>query len=90
MCNGKECLDYVGDSCVNASRFGLQAGIFTNRLDVALAAGWELEVGTVVLNDGPQYDSPAIPFGGVKQSGLGREGTRFVIEEMTRMKTLVL
>lgn len=77
-------------ACVNDTRFGLQTGIFTNRLDRALEAARRLDVGTIVLNDGPQFDSPAIPFGGVKASGLGREGPRYAIREMTQLKTLVI
>jgi len=77
-------------ACVNATRFGLQAGLFTNRLDRAMEAARRFDVGTIVLNDGPQFDSPAIPFGGVKASGLGREGPRYAIHEMTQLKTLVL
>ncbi|ATL68039.1 aldehyde dehydrogenase family protein [Nocardia terpenica] len=76
--------------CVNDSRYGLQAGLFTQRLDYALHAARTLQVGTVVLNGGPQFESPNVPFGGVKDSGLGREGIRYAIQEMTRIKTLVL
>jgi acyl-CoA reductase-like NAD-dependent aldehyde dehydrogenase len=48
-----------------------------------------LRSGAVIINDGPQFESPFIPFGGVKKSGLGREGARFAIEEMTTVKTIV-
>jgi len=76
--------------CANGTGFGLQAGIFTPDWDEAWRAAAELRVGGVVLNGGPQFDSPNIPFGGVKGSGLGREGVRFAMEEMSVRKTLVL
>jgi putative phosphonoacetaldehyde dehydrogenase len=75
---------------VNGARYGLQAGLFTERISALKQAMERLEVGTLVLNGGPQFDSPNIPFGGVKDSGIGREGVRFAIEEMTVIKTLVL
>ncbi len=55
---------------------------------LAIAEG--LEVGAVNLLDGPSFDSPHIPFGGVKASGIGREGIRWAIEEMTTVKTITL
>ena len=75
--------------CVNGTAYGLQAGIFTNSLKDVLYAASELDVGAVIVNNGPQFDSPAIPFGGVKKSGLGREGAKYAIQEMTRVKTIV-
>ncbi|SNQ51631.1 putative aldehyde dehydrogenase [Frankia canadensis] len=75
---------------VNGTRYGLQAGIFTRSLDLARRAGELFDVGAVVVNGGPQFESPNIPFGGVKDSGLGREGARYAIEEMTRLRTLIL
>ena len=75
---------------VNDSRFGLHAGIFTNRLDHAWQAFAELEVGGVIVNDAPAYRVDNMPFGGVKDSGLGREGLRWAIEDMTETRTLVL
>ncbi|MBK8913869.1 MAG: aldehyde dehydrogenase family protein [Phycisphaerales bacterium] len=74
---------------VNASRFGLQAGIFTGSLPHALQAHRELHVGAVILNDVPTTRVDAMPYGGVKESGAGREGVRFAIEEMTELRTLV-
>jgi aldehyde dehydrogenase (NAD+)/aldehyde dehydrogenase len=50
----------------------------------------ELDVGAVIINGGPHFEAPNVPFGGVKKSGLGREGVRYAIHEMTRVKTLVL
>ena len=75
---------------VNASRFGLQAGIFTNDLDHAWEAHRRLHVGGVIVNDSPTYRVDSMPFGGVKDSGLGREGIRFAIEDMTEPRTLVI
>ncbi len=74
---------------VNDSIYGLQAGIFTNRLDHALYAFHELEVGGVIINDVPSIRVDAMPYGGIKDSGLGREGIRFAMEDMTEIKLLV-
>jgi acyl-CoA reductase-like NAD-dependent aldehyde dehydrogenase len=75
---------------VNASRFGLQAGVFTNDLDHAWRAFEALEVGGVVINDVPTYRVDHMPYGGVKESGLGREGLRWSIEDMTELRLLVI
>jgi glyceraldehyde-3-phosphate dehydrogenase (NADP+) len=75
---------------VNDSRFGLQAGVFTNDLAHAWRAFEELEVGGVILNDVPTYRIDHMPYGGVKDSGLGREGLRYAIEDMTELRILVL
>jgi acyl-CoA reductase-like NAD-dependent aldehyde dehydrogenase len=75
---------------VDASRFGLNAGVFTNDLAHAWRAFGELNVGSVIVNDAPTYRVDNMPFGGVKDSGLGREGIRFAIEDMTEPRTLVL
>lgn len=80
-----DAVDYL-----NAGRVGLQAGVFTQRIDDAMRAARELQVGAVIVNGGPQFESPNIPFGGVKDSGHGREGVRYAMREMTRLKTLVL
>jgi acyl-CoA reductase-like NAD-dependent aldehyde dehydrogenase len=69
-----------------ASSFGLQAGLFSNRLDVIEAAFDELEVGGLIVNDVPTFRVDHMPYGGVKQSGFGREGLRYAIEEMTELK----
>ncbi|MBG9824265.1 aldehyde dehydrogenase [Bacillus safensis] len=74
----------------NDSRYGLQAGIFTNQLDVALYAAKELEAGGVVINGTSNFRLDHWPYGGIKRSGLGREGPRFAIEEMTETKMVVL
>lgn len=75
---------------VNASRFGLQAGVFTRNIDHAMYAFNELEVGGIIVNDVPAFRVDSMPYGGVKESGLGREGVRYAIEEMTERRLLVL
>ena len=75
---------------VNRSRYGLQAGVFTNTLDHVLLAFDRLEVGGVIVNDVPSYRVDHMPYGGVKDSGLGREGPRQAIEDMTELRLLVL
>jgi acyl-CoA reductase-like NAD-dependent aldehyde dehydrogenase len=75
---------------VNDSVFGLQAGIFTRDLYKAQRAFEELEVGGVVIGDVPSWRVDHMPYGGVKDSGLGREGIRFAIEDMTEVRLLVV
>ncbi|HKZ92752.1 MAG TPA: aldehyde dehydrogenase family protein [Candidatus Limnocylindrales bacterium] len=75
---------------VNASRFGLQAGVFTNDLQHAWRAFEALEVGGVIINDVPTYRVDHMPYGGVKDSGLGREGVRWAIEHMTELRIMVV
>jgi glyceraldehyde-3-phosphate dehydrogenase (NADP+) len=75
---------------VNDSSFGLQAGVFTNDLGHAWTAYHELEVGGVIVNDIPTYRIDHMPYGGVKQSGLGREGLRYAVEDMTEIRIMVL
>ena len=75
---------------VNDSVFGLQAGVFTSDIGAAWMAFNELEVGGVVINDIPTYRVDHMPYGGVKDSGLGREGLRWAIEDMTELRLLVL
>jgi acyl-CoA reductase-like NAD-dependent aldehyde dehydrogenase len=75
---------------VNDSRFGLQAGIFTRDLFKMLTAWDRLEVGGVVIGDVPSYRVDNMPYGGVKDSGLGREGVRFAMEDMTEIRNLVI
>lgn len=74
---------------VNDSRFGLQAGIYTNNVKNALYASRELHVGGVMINDVPTYRVDQMPYGGVKESGTGREGIKYAVEEMTEMKLVV-
>jgi glyceraldehyde-3-phosphate dehydrogenase (NADP+) len=75
---------------VNDSFFGLQTGVFTNDLGHAWRAFHELEVGGVIVNDVPTYRIDHMPYGGVKDSGLGREGLRWSIEDMTELRIMVL
>ena len=71
---------------VNASDYGLQAGLFTNDLHKAFTAARDVHVGGFLINDVPQYRLDHMPYGGVKLSGSGREGPRYAIEEMTELK----
>ncbi len=75
---------------VNDSKFGLQAGIFTRDLHQVLEAWDMLEVGGVVVNDVSSYRVDNMPYGGVKDSGLGREGVRFAMEDMSEIRNLVI
>ena len=75
---------------VNDSSFGLQSGVFTNDLAGTWRAFAELEVGGVIINDVPTYRIDHMPYGGVKDSGLGREGLRYAMEDMTEIRIMVL
>jgi len=75
---------------INDSPYGLQAGVFTRDVNAIFHAFEELEVGGVMVNDVPTYRADPMPYGGMKDSGLGREGVRYAIEEMTERKVLVL
>src|SRR5690606_18242530 len=75
---------------VNASEFGLQAGVFTGNLAHAMRAWDRLEVGGVIVGDVPSFRVDNMPYGGVKQSGLGREGVKYAIEDMTEPRLLVI
>lgn len=75
---------------VNSSEYGLQAGLFTNDMTLAFAAYDALHVGGVIINDVPTFRIDHMPYGGVKDSGAGREGIRYAIEEMTERKLLAV
>ena len=75
---------------VNASDFGLQAGIFTRDIHKAHRAWERLEVGGVIIGDVPSWRVDNMPYGGVKGSGLGREGVRFAIEDMTEIRLMAV
>ena len=75
---------------VNASEFGLQTGVFTASLERAMRAWDQLEVGGVIVGDVPSFRVDNMPYGGVKASGLGREGVRYAIEDMTEPRLLVV
>ncbi|MBO2536853.1 aldehyde dehydrogenase family protein [Rummeliibacillus suwonensis] len=72
----------------NDVSYGLQAGIFTKNLDLAFRAIKELEYGGIMVNDSSDFRIDAMPFGGMKQSGIGREGVEFSIQEMTELKVI--
>ena len=74
--------------CVNATEYGLQVGICTENLSRAFRAAKALRFGGVMVNDVPQYRADPMPYGGMKKSGLGREGPRYAIEEMTELKLI--
>src|SRR5215217_3119340 len=75
---------------VNDSRFGLQAGVFTNDINRAFEAHRTLEVGGLIINDMSAFRADQMPYGGSKDSGFGREGLRFAMEEMTEPRIMVL
>ena len=75
---------------VNDSVFGLQAGIFTRDLRLALRGFDALEVGAVLINQVPTWRVENMPYGGVKESGFGREGVRYAMEEMTEIRSLII
>ena len=74
----------------NGTPFGLQSGIFTNNLDLAMDAMRRLRAGAVMINLGPGFRAEHLAFGGVKDSGIGREGVRYAVEAMTTLKTVVM
>lgn len=74
----------------NDSEYGLQAGIFTRDLNIAMKAARILEYGGVVINDVSTYRNDVMPYGGVKNSGLGKEGPRYAVEEMTEERMVVI
>jgi acyl-CoA reductase-like NAD-dependent aldehyde dehydrogenase len=78
-----------GLRAVNDSRFGLQAGVFTHDVQVAFRAHRELEVGGVVIGDVPAYRADQMPYGGAKESGVGREGVRYAMEDFTYERVMV-
>lgn len=75
---------------INASRYGLQAGIFTRNVNRIFHAFQVTDVGGLIINDVPIYRADHMPYGGVKDSGFGREGVRSAIEEMTEPRVLLL
>ncbi|MGW1946094.1 aldehyde dehydrogenase family protein [Streptomyces sp. NPDC001940] len=77
-------------AAVNDSKYGLQAGVFTHDLQTAFRAHRALEVGGVVIGDVPSYRADQMPYGGAKQSGVGREGVRYAMDDYTYERVLVL
>ncbi len=74
----------------NDSNYGLSAGIFTQNLDWALKFAREVESGNIQINWGPGWRADLMPYGGLKESGFGKEGPKYAIEEMTELKTVVI
>ena len=74
---------------VNSTRFGLQAGVFTNDVRRVFDAARVLDVGAIVVNGTSNFRLDHVPFGGVKDSGLGRESPRFLIDDFSSIKTLL-
>ncbi|MEO1163498.1 MAG: aldehyde dehydrogenase family protein, partial [Chloroflexota bacterium] len=74
----------------NDSEFGLQAGVYTRDINRVLQAIERLDVGGVIINDVPTFRVDQMPYGGNKNSGLGREGPRFSVEEMTTIRMVVI
>ncbi len=77
-------------AAINQSEYGLQAGVFTRDIKAVFKAFEELEVGGLLVNDVPTWRTDPMPYGGMKDSGQGREGVRYAIEEMTERKIMVL
>jgi acyl-CoA reductase-like NAD-dependent aldehyde dehydrogenase len=75
---------------VNDSKFGLQAGVFTHDVQTAFRAHRELEVGGVIIGDAPSYRADQMPYGGVKDSGVGREGVAYAMADYTYERVMVL
>ena len=73
----------------NDSRYGLSAGIFTQNVDWAMRFAKEVESGNLMINSGPQWRADLMPYGGLKESGMGKEGPRYAVEEMTDLKMVV-
>ncbi|MBW9222388.1 aldehyde dehydrogenase family protein [Methanothermococcus sp. SCGC AD-155-C09] len=74
----------------NNTKYGLHAGVFTNDINKAFKIANELEYGGVLINNSPTFRVDNMPFGGVKKSGMGREGVKYAIEEMSEIKTIIL
>jgi acyl-CoA reductase-like NAD-dependent aldehyde dehydrogenase len=74
----------------NDTRFGLSAGVFTKDLDAAIRFAKEVQSGNVHINWGPMWRTDGMPYGGLKDSGLGKEGPKYAINEMTETKAIVI
>jgi glyceraldehyde-3-phosphate dehydrogenase (NADP+) len=89
------CLSAAGDmdqalALANDSRYGLSAGVFTKDIDRALRFAQKVECGNIHINWGPQWRADFMPYGGLKDSGTGKEGPKYAIREMTETKTVVI
>jgi glyceraldehyde-3-phosphate dehydrogenase (NADP+) len=74
----------------NDSNYGLSAGIFTQNLDWAMKFAREVDSGNLHINWGPQWRADLMPYGGLKESGFGKEGPKYAVQEMTELKMVVL
>jgi len=74
---------------VNDSEYGLQVGVFTRDINVAWEFIRKVKAGGVLINEGPNFRADHMPYGGVKQSGIGREGPRFAVEDYTEIKMVI-
>ncbi|HAH57604.1 MAG TPA: aldehyde dehydrogenase, partial [Bacteroidales bacterium] len=74
---------------INNTRYGLQVGVFTNKIDEMNRAFDQIEVGGVIVNDVPTFRVDHMPYGGIKDSGLGREGLKYAIYDMMEARILV-
>ncbi|GMA97321.1 aldehyde dehydrogenase family protein [Pelosinus sp. IPA-1] len=74
---------------VNDSIYGLQAGVFTNSLEIARLCAMKIETGGVIINDGATFRTDNMPYGGIKESGIGKEGPQYAVKEMTEEKLIV-
>ena len=82
--------DEAGFAAINDSAYGLQAGVFTHDIQTAFAAHRRLEVGGVIIGDVPSYRADQMPYGGVKGSGVGREGVASAMADYTDPRVMVL
>ena len=74
----------------NDSRYGLSAGVFTQDIDRAVRFAREVDIGNIQINWGPTWRADLMPYGGLKESGMGKEGPKYAIEEMTELKTVII
>ncbi|MDP6447678.1 MAG: aldehyde dehydrogenase family protein, partial [Pirellulaceae bacterium] len=74
----------------NDSRYGLSAGVFTQDIDRAVRFAREVDSGNIQINWGPTWRADLMPYGGLKESGMGKEGPKYAIEEMTELKTVII
>jgi acyl-CoA reductase-like NAD-dependent aldehyde dehydrogenase len=89
------CVTRVGDldealSLANDTPYGLCAAIFTQNLQTAMRFAREVEAGNLHVNWGPVWRADLMPYGGLKQSGLGKEGPKYAVEEMSELKTVIM
>ena len=73
----------------NSTNYGLSAGIFTQNIDWAMRFAKEVESGSLHINSGPGWRADMMPYGGLKESGMGKEGPKYAVEEMTDLKMVV-